>query len=131
MPSTVPSSYANRGAREDRPGAWVDALVRRDTPRRDARVSVTLSLADAADASRAAHAAADAIAERGAGFTLGAPSIGGWQGSREYAYTLDIVGDLAHIAGAHACAAAIAAGCTCVQVETWQAGAYSVREVTV
>lgn len=96
------------------------------------RVDVTLSLPDPRGAEMAARAAANALDADGRGYTLSGPHVGAWEGRREVAYTLSLVGDRADRAAETAALAAIAAGCEAIQCETFgrsPAEPYEVREV--
>jgi len=93
------------------------------------RTDLTFSLLDAAEAELAAAGAMDACDELKIGFTLSAPAIGGWQGSREVARTLSFVGEFGERELSHIHAALVRAGCDAVQMEKWNGGGYCCREM--
>lgn len=111
-------------------GGYPGATARSDTlpsvTWRDARrVDVTFSLTS----ELAADAAATLAVAHVEGCTL-SPVRGYWQGRREYAYTLSIVGEYPDGATVRGVIAALhGAGCIAVQVEAWNGDGYSVREV--
>jgi hypothetical protein len=93
------------------------------------RREVTISRPALADATATVVAMMDALNADGLGYTVGPPGLGGWRGRSEPCYSLVTVGAESRRAAALAVAAAHAAGCVAVQVETWTGRAYSVAEV--
>lgn len=92
------------------------------------RVSVTFSLPTQAETDRAAAAVTARLERAGVGFTLAA-ATGGWQGAREPACTVTVVGDGIQTVARIAAAAAIGAGCSAVQAEYWTGADYRCEEL--
>lgn len=84
-----------------------------------ARRDVTFSLPCAVETLRAAEAAVAVADAESVGWTM-RRGLGGWRGAVETSYTLTLIGRTALVTR-RIVAALIAAGCTCVQVETWDA----------
>jgi hypothetical protein len=95
------------------------------TWRAESACVLTFSLRGRRAARRAARAALAAVPAPG-GATLAA-AVGTWQGRRERAYTLAMVGRSAPPLAV--LRALRAAGCAAIQVETFSPRGYSVREV--
>ena len=100
----------------------------RQTWEANRRCDVTFSLADCDAAVAAAEAVYSALDAAGFGFTA-RTGIGGWEGLREYATTVTLVGETPSVAAHVAIAAAHGAGCSAVQCERWAPEGYSVVEV--
>ena len=91
------------------------------------RVDVTLSLPGVGETTRALSAVRTRLDAAGLGYTC-TRALGGWQGHAEPAAIVSMIGATAETGGRLAAAAAISAGCTAVQIDTWRAGSYAAAE---